>query len=218
MTNATKTTSKAKSSKTAACRGKQPAGGKAPSSPTSSGASSAKLRAAAILEVLAGQRTAREAATDLGLSVNHYYLMERRALAGLLAACQPLPRGPRPEETLERKVQSLQRQLQRSQRECQRQAALVRATQRAVGLPVREPADNGKGKGRAKAKVKAKPRRKKAPSVRALRAAQTLREEEKKTLASDGASTVQTTVESSVGEASTLAPCASDPPEGCDER
>ena len=51
-----------------------------------------------------------------------------------VTACEPAPRrGPNPD--LERQVQQLERALARCQRECQRQAALVRATQRAVGLP-----------------------------------------------------------------------------------
>ena len=95
---------------------------------------SAQRRAAAVLEVLAGQQTVAEAASALGISSMHYYLLERHALQGLVAACAPRPKGPpppRPEQELVR----LRRELDRSRRECQRQAALVRATQRALGFP-----------------------------------------------------------------------------------
>ena len=54
----------------------------------------AKQRAAAILEVLAGARTPTAAAQALGVSLTRYYLLEEKALVGLLAACEPQPRGP----------------------------------------------------------------------------------------------------------------------------
>ena len=97
----------------------------------------AAQRAAAILDVLAGQRTTTEAAAALEISVNHYYLLERRALEGLMGACEPQEKGPKG-PTLENQLQRLEQQLQQSRRECMRQAALVRATQRAVGLPAAE--------------------------------------------------------------------------------
>src|SRR5271155_4376029 len=53
----------------------------------------AKQRAAAILEVLAGGRTPTQAAQALGLSLGRYYLLEDKALAAVVAACEPQPRG-----------------------------------------------------------------------------------------------------------------------------
>src|SRR5947209_17562740 len=53
----------------------------------------ARQRAAAILEVLAGARSPTEAAQALGVSLPRYYLLEARALGGLLAACEPQPPG-----------------------------------------------------------------------------------------------------------------------------
>src|SRR5260370_37614406 len=53
----------------------------------------AKQRAAAILEVLAGARSPTDAAVALGVSLPRYYLLEEKALAGLLAACEPQPCG-----------------------------------------------------------------------------------------------------------------------------
>ena len=130
----------------------------------------ASRRAAAILEVLAGMRTAPEAAATLGISVNHYYQLERIALQAMTAACEPQPKGPRVPSP-EKQMAKLQRELERCRRECLRQAALVRATQRAVGLPA---VAVSKGSGKRGSKTKNKGRRRRA-SVRALRAVQTLR-------------------------------------------
>ena len=130
-------------------------------------------RAAAVLEVLVGLRPPSEAAQALGLSVNYYYILERKALAALVAACQPQPKGlpgPRPEQQLAR----LQQKLDRCRQECLRQASLVRAAERAIGLsaaPVtppsgrrNQPAKPGDSKGR----------RRRRPTARALRAVPTL--------------------------------------------
>jgi hypothetical protein len=127
----------------------------------------AKQRAAAILEVLAGGRTPRQAAQALGLSLGRYYLLEDKALAAVVAACEPQPRGPSPDGA--RRVASLQRECERWQRECARQQALVRAAQRSIGLAAPPPPA-------AKDKDKGKKRRRR-PVVRALAAAQRLREE-----------------------------------------
>ncbi len=132
----------------------------------------AKRRAAIVLEVLAGMRTPSEAAAVLGLSVSSYYLLERKALQGLLAGCQPQPKGlpgPAPERQLER----LQRELDRCRQECLRQASLVRATQRAMGLPaVAKPA----GPSKANSGKQGKKTKRRRPTIRAMRAAKTLGE------------------------------------------
>lgn len=140
----------------------------------------ANRRAAVILEVLAGERLPSEAAQLLGVSVTHYYILERKALEGLLAVCQPKPKGP-PGPTPEKRVAQLERELARAKRECQRQAALVRSTQRALGLPASEsaskPASRKKKAGKTGAKGDGdarKQRRRRRPTVRALRAAETL--------------------------------------------
>lgn len=132
----------------------------------------ANCRAAAILEVLGGLRVPAEAAAALGISVTHYYILERKALAGLLAACEPLPKGPRG-ATTERKLATLERELETCRRECLRQAALVRATQRTVGLPAVPPSARKDGKAVGKKKSRKGRRR---PAVRALRAVETLRQ------------------------------------------
>jgi hypothetical protein len=144
-------------------------------------------RAAALLEVLAGQCTPSQAATALGVSLPNFYLLERRALEGLAASCEPRPKGRGRPDTL-RQLAQRERELARCQRECQRQAALARATQRVVGLAGLSNAgrsgstksgstksgSNGTGKGTVKGTGRTK--RKRRPVVRALRAAKLLRE------------------------------------------
>ena len=92
----------------------------------------AKQLAAAILEVLAGARTPTEAATALALSVPRYYQLEAQALRGLLAACEPRPKGR--VRKVKNEVETLCKENQRLQRELTRHQALARAAQRAVGL------------------------------------------------------------------------------------
>ncbi len=97
------------------------------------GSSPARRQAALILEVLAGVRRPSEAAQALQTSLPRYYQLERRALLGLLAACEPSPRGPRVDPT--RQLAALERENRRLKRECDRQQALVRMAGRALGLP-----------------------------------------------------------------------------------
>lgn len=129
----------------------------------------ASQRAAAILEVLAGERTPQQAAAALSMSLPYFYLVERKALQGLILACEPQPKGP-PAPGPERQIEALEAELARCRRECQRQEALVRATQRAVGLPAPQPPapKNGDKNG-----VR---RRRRRPVARALRAARIVRE------------------------------------------
>lgn len=133
--------------------------------------SQASQRAAAILEVLAGERTPQQAAAALSMSLPNFYIVERKALNGLVKACEPQPKGP-PAPGPERKLEALASELARCKRECQRHEALVRATQRAVGLPA-QPAPVQKDKpGEKKSGI----RRRRRPVVRALRHARTLRQ------------------------------------------
>src|SRR6266704_3639392 len=62
----------------------------------------AKRSAAMILEVLAGMRTPSEASTALGVTTMRYYVLERRALEGMVQALVPRPKGKRrrPEDAL----------------------------------------------------------------------------------------------------------------------
>jgi hypothetical protein len=122
----------------------------------------AKQRAAAILEVLAGGRTPLQAAQALGVSLGRYYLLEDQALAGLVAACEPQPRGRSGNDA--HRLATLERDCARWQRECARQQTLVRAAQRTLGLA--PPAAPDKAK-----------KRQRRPVVRALAAASRLRPE-----------------------------------------
>jgi hypothetical protein len=170
----TKPSSVASQSTATKGRAKKPGAARASSQssrpPRPPASSEAQRRAAAVLEVLAGVVTPPEAAAALGLSVNGYYLLERKALGGLAAACEPQPKG-RSKPGLEQQVAAQQREVERLRRECQRQAALVRATQRAVGLPAATPPKTA-GK---KTSAGGKGRRRRKPTVRALRAAGALR-------------------------------------------
>lgn len=128
----------------------------------------AKRLAAAILEVLAGTRTPTEAAQVLGMALPRYYLLELRALHGMLVACEPrnTERGPAAPSAL----QALERECAQLRRECGRQQALVRAAQRAIGLPPPPPPLTKAGKNGTK-------RRRRRPTARALRAAARLQPE-----------------------------------------
>ena len=128
----------------------------------------ARRLAAAILEVLAGVRTPTEAARQLAISLTRYYIDEGRALQGLVAACEPRPRGR--VRTPETELVTLRRECAQLRRQCARQQALVRVTQRSVGLvPAAAPAAKPDRAG-------AKKRRHRKPTARALKAAAVLQE------------------------------------------
>jgi hypothetical protein len=132
------------------------------------GSSDANRIVVAILEVLAGVRSPAEAASALKISLPRYYVLETRALEGMVAACEPKPLGKQPSP--QTRIASLEKELQQVRRECARQQALVRAAQRSVGLSATE-AQQGKGL----AKRDRQGRRRRRPTVRALKAANTLR-------------------------------------------
>ena len=131
----------------------------------------AKRLAAAILEVLAGLRTPTDAAQSLSISVPRYYILEQRALDGLVLACEPRTQGR--QQTPERRAEELEKEVQRLTREVARQHALVRVTGRTIGLPAPQPAKPAT-KGKPAAGGKSPKRRKRKPAVRALRAARQL--------------------------------------------
>ncbi len=136
----------------------------------------ARRTAAAILEVLAGMRTPSEAAQALSVSVPRYYALEQRAVASLVAGCEPYLRGPA--KSPQQRIAELQREVQRLRQQCDRHLALARATQRTVSLPM--PAGSvatGKDKAnRPSPSPSGKKRRTRRPTVRALKAAQALRD------------------------------------------
>jgi|SRR6185295_20175999 len=122
-----------------------------------------RRRASAVLEVLAGARTPSEAAEALSISLPRYYLLEARALEGLITSCEPRPRGWAAREG--RSVHALRRENDRLRADLSRTQALARAIQRTTGLPEKEEARAASG-GRV--------HRKRRPRARALRAAKAL--------------------------------------------
>lgn len=137
----------------------------------STSSSQARLQTAAILEVLAGLRRPAEAAQALGTSLPRYYQLERKALLGMLSACEPAQRGPRVDPA--KQITALERENRRLQRECARQQALVRSVERSLGLAqvVSPKAGEKPGKnGKEEKPVSGKRKRKRRPAVRALRA------------------------------------------------
>jgi hypothetical protein len=130
--------------------------------------------AAVILEVLAGVRTPTEAAAAVSLSLPRYYLWEQRALEGLVRACEPRPKGKVASERQQLAV--LEKEVARLRQDCTRQQALVRASQRTMGLAASplatKPAIKPSGKATAKAgnAVAGKAKRKRRPVARALKA------------------------------------------------
>jgi hypothetical protein len=131
----------------------------------------AKRAAAVILEVLAGVRTPVNAASVLGIRVPRYYQLEERAIQGLIAACEPRPRGRT--VSTDRRLAQLERELAVSQRELARHQALARTTQRALGLAP-PPNSSATTAGKSQATSSGSKRRRRKPAVRALRAARLL--------------------------------------------
>jgi hypothetical protein len=128
----------------------------------------ARQQAAAILEVLAGVRTPTQAAEVLGVSLPRFYVLETRAVQGILLACEPRRLGR--QATAESALATLRRECEQLRRECARQQALVRAAQRIVGLTAPPVANKPQPVGK-----KRRPRR---PTARALRAVARLKTEE----------------------------------------
>lgn len=128
--------------------------------------SEAQRMAATILEVLSGMRSPTEASQTLSISLPRYYQLEARALEGLVAALAPRAIGKQP--SLENRVKQLEKQLAAAHRQCARHEALVRLTQRTLGLATVAPAKS--------AAEDAAGRKKRRPTVRAFKAARTLTE------------------------------------------
>ncbi len=126
----------------------------------------AKLTAAVVLDVLAGNRSPGDAARALGLSVARYYVIEEQAINGLIAGCGPRQRGRQPDPGKE--IARMTAENQRLTQALLRQQALVRTSQRSLGvaLPAKPAATTTASPGRGKGK--------RQPKVRALRAVKRL--------------------------------------------
>ncbi len=134
----------------------------------------ARKTASLILEALTGVRTTQEAADALGVALPRYYVLETRALSGLVGALEPRSRGR--QRGAAEHVLALEADVARLERELRRFQALQRASQRALGLGV--PTDTPAAKlrkaaqeasSKAAAAAGRKPKRKRKPN-RATRA------------------------------------------------
>jgi hypothetical protein len=108
----------------------------------------ARKQAALILEVLTGMRTTSEASEAMGVSVNRYYQLERRALDGLIGSLEPRRRGRalRSEDRIAR----LEAERTKLLRDVGRLQALLRAAQRAIGITAPSSSDGSKLGGTSK--------------------------------------------------------------------
>jgi hypothetical protein len=102
----------------------------------------AKRLAAAVLEVLAGLQTPAQAASLVNVSIPRYYQLEARAVAGLVQACEPRPKGRR--RGLPTEVAALRQENERLRRDLGRQQSLVRLAQRSIGLSAPPPPVKGR--------------------------------------------------------------------------
>jgi len=125
------------------------------------GSTEARQTAVVVLQVMAGAIHPADAAAQLTINLPRYYTLEKRALEGMIVACEPRSKGPGPNPGRER--EALAKEIKRLENEVLRYQALARASQRSLGLKA----------------VKAKPatsRKRRKPAVRALKVAQTLQE------------------------------------------
>ena len=127
----------------------------------------ARRQAAAILEVLAGVRTPTEVAGQLAISLTRYYIIESRALQGLIAGCEPRPRGK--VRTPASELAALRRECEQLRRQAARQQALLRVTERTIGLAASATPST-------KVEQKSRKKRQRKPKARALLVAAVLQE------------------------------------------
>jgi hypothetical protein len=148
--------------------------------------SDAKRIAGAILEVLAGVRSITDAAILLGVAPARYYALEARAIAGLIAACEPRARGPAPGAGLQAELDRLRTERDRLREEAARYQSLARIAQAAFGAPIAVPAmplppatrTASRGTRPAADPSAPKVRKKRVATVRALRLAQQVRDDQ----------------------------------------
>lgn len=97
------------------------------------GSDGARKAGAVILEVLSGLRGTAEACEVLAITPMRYYVLETRALQGLVGALEPRPKGKR--RSPDDKMREIVRDKQRLERELMRTRALVRVAERTIGIP-----------------------------------------------------------------------------------
>ena len=128
------------------------------------GSKQARKSAAVVLETLGGLRSASEAAEALEVAPARYYVLERRAIEGMIEALERRPRGRR--RSLEAELEHMRRELESAEHELARYQALYRASQRAFGLS-REESRAQSARRKTKAKT-TRTRRKKSRTEKVL--------------------------------------------------
>lgn len=117
---------------------------------TITGSEEARKATAVVLEVISGSRGTQSATEVLGISLMKYYMMEERALQGMVTALEPRPRGrraPRPEDELAR----AEKERERLKREVGRMQTLLRLVRKSAKL--QDPVIVKKGHGKRPRKV-----------------------------------------------------------------
>jgi hypothetical protein len=97
----------------------------------------AKRTAAVVLEVLSGGRSTTEAGEALGIALNRYYVLEARGIQGLVRALEPRPKGK--QKTVEVSLREARAEVRRLQHEVARLQALLRTSQRTLGIKAVRP-------------------------------------------------------------------------------
>ncbi|MCC7015229.1 MAG: hypothetical protein IT454_21905 [Planctomycetes bacterium] len=96
------------------------------------GSPQARKTAAVVLESVCGVCSVEDASARLGIAVPRYYVLETRALQGLIGALEPRARGRKQSD--DSRIAELLRQTTRLEREVRRYQALHRAATRAIGV------------------------------------------------------------------------------------
>lgn len=119
------------------------------------GSAQAKKAAHAVLEVLSGLKCPSDAAEALSVSLPRYYVLETRAIEGMVQGLEPREKGKR-SKSAPSKLEAVTEERDRLKQELNRMRSLVRVAQRSVGLPGLPRGKEGKNsekKGRKKRKV-----------------------------------------------------------------
>ena len=111
----------------------------------------ARRHAAIVLECLAGATGPLEASKAMGVALARYYQLEARALASLVGALEPRPRGRRESEAAAERKSQLEHA--RMERELHRYQALYRTAQKSLGIGPR-PAPVSEEKGKRKRRLR----------------------------------------------------------------
>lgn len=115
------------------------------------GSEKAKKLACMIIEVFSGIQSPTSACEALETSLSRYYILETRALQGMIDALEPRNKGP--QVTAERENRKLKKEISKLETELQRSQTLVRAMHKSIGI---KPAQKRKTKGNGRKILKKK--------------------------------------------------------------